>query len=64
VSESARWFVADLLFWLGNKFVIASAHLMGYEDTVKKLKKSQADWFAAGAFKLNCNHRGQKNKGR
>jgi hypothetical protein len=44
-------FIADILFILGNRFVIMSAYLMGYEGTVKELKESQTHWLKTDAFK-------------
>jgi hypothetical protein len=46
-----KYYFADLLFLIGHKFIITSARLMGYEDTVKELKESQAHWLKTDAFK-------------
>lgn len=46
-----KYYLADILFFLGNKLVIASASLMGYEDTVKELKEHQAHWLKKDAFR-------------
>lgn len=43
--------MADFLFFLGNKLVIASAKIMGYKEIVVELKKSQAIWLKKDAFK-------------
>jgi hypothetical protein len=44
-------YLADILFYLGHKFIIGSALLMGYKDTVRELKQAQAHWLKSDAFK-------------
>lgn len=46
-----KYYLADILFFIGHKLIIASARLMGYEDTVKELKESQAHWIKTDAFR-------------
>jgi len=47
-----RILLADLSFFLGNKLVILSAWLMGYNDTVQQLRMHQAQWLQTDAFKI------------
>ncbi|MEF7566026.1 hypothetical protein V4V35_23835 [Bacillus infantis] len=44
-------YVADDLFFLGNKLIIQSALLMGYKDTAGELRNAQAHWLKSEAFK-------------
>lgn len=46
-----RIYIADILFFLGNKLIILSALLMGYKDTANELKEAQAHWLKSDAFK-------------
>ncbi|WP_156488316.1 hypothetical protein [Fictibacillus phosphorivorans] len=44
-------YLADILFFIGNKLIIQSALLMGYKDTAEELKNAQAHWLKSEAFK-------------
>ncbi|WP_160169903.1 hypothetical protein [Priestia flexa] len=46
-----KFYLSDILFYIGNKLIIQSALLMGYKDTAKELKNAQAHWLKSEAFK-------------
>jgi hypothetical protein len=47
-----KTYIADILFILGNRLVMLSAKIMGYDDVVMEMKKNQAHWLKTDAFKV------------
>lgn len=45
-------YLADIVFYIGQRLVILSAKLMGYTDVVQELKDQQAFWLKTDAFKV------------
>ena len=48
-----RWYIADILFFVGHKLIIYSAKLMGYADVVEDLNEHLSEWIKTEAFKNN-----------